>query len=161
MNKAKTIKLQGKDYAQVAERVRLFREACPNGLIETTPEFKKDNVVLFKTKVLKDKANLASGEATGHSIGTLKNDKSLERLETISVGRALAMLGYLASGEIASGDEMQEFLAYKTDQIKEAKTALLKCTTLEDLKKKYLSLGSLMSEPELLTIKNNLKTKLK
>jgi S-methylmethionine-dependent homocysteine/selenocysteine methylase len=161
MNKAKTINLKGKEYATVAERIRLFREACPNGLIETTPIFQPDGQILFTARVLKDKANPTSGEATGHSIGKGTADKVLERLETVSVGRALAMLGYLASGEIASGEEMESFYQYRTEKIEQAKLDLLACTTLQDLKRVFLSLGTLMSEPGLIKIKEELKLKLK
>jgi hypothetical protein len=157
--KAKTINLQGKEYAQVAERLRMFREDCPNGLIETTPTI-TENQAMFKAKVLKDKSNPNSAEAVAHSVGEMKGQKAFEKLETIAVGRALAMLGYLASGEVASSDEMEDFMEYKVQKIEEAKLALKECTTIDDLKKVFLGLGNLMTEPALVKLKDELKLKL-
>lgn len=137
--KLDTIKLQGKDYAQVSTRIKEFRELCPNGLIETTPTIQPDGItVIFKTRILKDKSNPESGEATGHSMGKSKDDKAFEKLETISIGRALAILGFMASGEVASFDEMEEFLSDKElkrlEKIEEIKQAVDAITDVETLR---------------------------
>lgn len=117
--KVNTIELQkGVNYAKVADRIKLFREDCPNGLIETTPTIQGD-MVMFKTRILKDKSKPESAEATGHAIGPHKGAKAFEKLESISVGRALALLGYMASGEIASSEEMEEFMEYIEDKKQE------------------------------------------
>ena len=138
MKKIKTIDLKGNSYAKVADRLKEFRQDCPNGKIETTPSIQEDGQVLFKAYILKDKADEFSAEATGHALGGNTNPKAFEKLETIAVGRALAMLGYASDGEIASGEEMEEFLQYQ-DQKKEAmitdyKKTIEKCKTLEELK---------------------------
>ncbi|MCV6900660.1 hypothetical protein OE165_26865, partial [Escherichia coli] len=65
MNRLSTITLSGKAYATVPIRIKAFREACPNGLIETTPSIMDDGRIMFKTRILKDKANPNSGEGTG------------------------------------------------------------------------------------------------
>lgn len=118
--KTATIKIGGGvDYAKVAERIKMFREDCPNGLIETTPNI-DGNMVMFKARIVKDKARLESAEATGHAIGDSKGTKAFEKLESIAVGRALALLGYMASGEIASSEEMEEFMEYVEDKKQEA-----------------------------------------
>lgn len=113
--KITTIDLKGKSYATVPVRIKEFRQDCPNGLIETKPTI-DNGQVMFIARILKDKANQNSGEATGHSIGKIGNDKSFEKLETIAIGRALAILGYMASGEIASSEEMEEFMSFKEKQ---------------------------------------------
>ena len=119
VKKAETIKVSGgADYAKVAERIKLFREDCPNGLIETTPTI-DGTMIMFKARVLKDKARPESAEATAHSIGENKGAKALEKIESISVGRALAMLGYLASGDIATSEEMEEYMEYQEDKKQE------------------------------------------
>jgi len=133
MKKAKTIKLKGKDYATVPERLRLFREDCPYGLIVTTPTI-TDKTVLFRVRVLKDKSNEHSAEATGHAFGEMKDDKAFEKLETVALGRALANLGYLASGEIASAEEMEEFYNSRTEK---AMRIISSINTLEELKAYY------------------------
>lgn len=132
MTKVKTISLQGKEYAQVKDRLKEFRENCPNGKIETSFQMQGEQVA-FKAYVLKDKSDSSSADATGHAIGPNKGLKAFEKLETIAVGRALALLGYSTDGEIASSDEMEEFLSYQeskreiyindlTERINEAKT---------------------------------------
>ena len=39
----------------------------------------------------------------------LGNQKAVEKCETVAVGRALAFAGYLATGEIATAEEMADF----------------------------------------------------
>jgi hypothetical protein len=139
--KIKTIDLKGKDYAQVSERIKEFRQDCPNGLIETKPEQQTDGSIIFSARILKDKANPNSGEGTGHSMGKIKDDKNFEKLETIAIGRALAILGYMASGEVASSEEMEEFLSEKENKrlarITELKAEVDKITKVEDLREFY------------------------
>ena len=97
--KTETMDLKGNDYAKVVERVKEFRKDNPNGLIETTPTI-DGNMIVFKARVVKDKAQESSAEATGHAYGENKGAKAFEKLETIATGRALAFLGYAADGEI-------------------------------------------------------------
>lgn len=160
MKKTATIKLQGKDYATVPARIKEFREDCPNGKIETSYEM-KDGQVVFTAHVIKDKSKADSAEANGHAIGQLKGDKAFEKLETISIGRALAILGYMASGEIASSEEMEEFMAYQVNVKQEAMAKLATASTLDELKTLWSSLGSLMADPDVIAKKDELKLTLK
>lgn len=120
MDKVKTISFGAvKDYAKVKDRLNEFRQANPNGLVETTPMPQPDGSLMFKARILKDKSNPASGEATGHAfsnIEKLTKEKGFEKLETIAVGRALALLGYASDGEIASSEEMEEFNEFQSNQ---------------------------------------------
>lgn len=114
--KVQTTKIGGgADYAKVADRIKLFREQNPNGLIETTPTI-TGTMIMFKARILKDKSDTNSGEASGHAMLENKGQKAFEKVESIAVGRALALLGYMASGEIASSEEMEEFNDYKEQQ---------------------------------------------
>lgn len=165
MKKTKTTKIGGgADYAKVSERIKEFRSDCPNGLIETTPTITENNII-FKCRILKDKSDPASAEAIGHSMGTLTGQKAFEKLESISVGRALAMLGYCADGEIATSEEMEEFNEYqkgkKEDEIIEALTKMSKCKTQAELKDVFSKLGTVMREPEVIAKKDELKATLK
>jgi len=141
MKKVETMKLQGKDYAKVAERIKAFREDCPNGLIETTPTIQGE-MIMFKARVLKDKARQDSAESTGHAIGENKGQKAFEKIESIAVGRSLAMLGYMASGEIASSEEMEEFQSYledkKQEELLEVQAQVSALKTIDELKEFYL-----------------------
>ena len=116
MSKVQTINLKGNEYATVPQRLKQFREDNPRASIETKPTFNPDGSVMFSTKIIADKAKTDSAEATGTSYGELKESKAFEKLETISVGRALALLGYLNNGQVATTEEMQEFEEYKQDQ---------------------------------------------
>ena len=165
MKKTATIDLKGKAYATVPARIKEFREACPNGLIETKPEMQADGHFIFTARILKDKANPASGEATGHAIGKLTGDKAFEKLETISVGRALALLGYMASGEIASSEEMDEFNSYQERKKEEAIIYAIEllngCTSLVELQEVWKTLGTTIKELEVIAKKDLLKATLK
>jgi hypothetical protein len=150
MKKTATIDLKGKAYAQVKDRIKEFRADNPNGDIVTTPTV-TDTSIVFKAYILKDKSNPASASATGHSMGKISEktiEKQFEKQETIAVGRALALLGYASDGEIASGEEMEEFLEYqeekKTEAIMEVTEAIGNCQSVDELKTLWASLSGEM-----------------
>ena len=111
-----TINLKGNDYATVPQRLKQFRQDNPRSIVETKPEFMPDGTVVFSARIVKDKADESSAEATGHSYGKLGESKAFEKLETIATGRALALLGYLNNGQVATTEEMEEFESYKAEQ---------------------------------------------
>ena len=131
MAKAKTIKIGGgADYAKVTERLKLFNEACSNGNIHT------EAIPLGDKMILKAVVSNGKGkETTGSAFGKVGGQKEYEKLETIAVGRALAFHGYLADGEIASSEEMEEFEDYKAEKIRILQQKVKKCETIEDLQK--------------------------
>ena len=105
--KAETITLGGNvEYAKVSTRLLNFhndhQEQCG---IQTECTF-KEGFVLFSASVTTSK-----GTFTGHSMDKISGrQKQFEKQETIAVGRALAFAGYLASGEIACAEEMQQLV---------------------------------------------------
>ncbi|MGH7238157.1 MAG: hypothetical protein ACREGF_06490 [Candidatus Saccharimonadales bacterium] len=115
MNKVATIDLKGKEYALVPERLKAFREANPRASVDTNPTI-QDGTVIFKAHIVMDKKNPDSPEATGHSYGKFGSDKAFEKLETVAVGRALALLGYLNNGQIATTEDMTGFEDYRQEQ---------------------------------------------
>lgn len=153
------------NHAKVNDRLKAFWEANPKGKIETTS--KKDATTIeFKTFILADKSDEYSREATGHALANLPlGEKDYEKLETISVGRALALLGYSASGEVASTEEMEDFLEYKENKKIEARIVALEklenCTSLVELQKTWQSLGTAIQDKEVIAKKDELKAKLK
>lgn len=142
--KIKTMQVSGNEYAKVKDRVKEFREENPHGLIETTPTI-GDGHIIFKARVLKDKGDEASAEATGHSMGKGDGQKVFEKQESIAVGRALALLGYGADGEIASAEEMEEFEEYKQQQfmevVEEASENIDACKSTDELKDVWVNLS--------------------
>ena len=145
------------DYAKVVDRLNEFRSDNPRGLVETHPEILEDTII-FKARILKDKADTNSAEATGHAVAKNNGgEKLFEKLETLAVGRALAMLGYAAGGEIASFEEMEDFNTWKDGKIEDAIIKMKETKTLEELKAFFMSLGSLMSDSRIIDAKDKQK----
>jgi hypothetical protein len=162
----KTVKIGGgADYAKVADRIKMFRQDCPNGSIKPIATLLPDGQVMFVTEVIKDLSNEHSGRGTGSAIGMNKGVKAFEKIESISVGRALAMLGYMADGEIATSEEMEEFEKYqkekKEETILSATEQLETAKSLAELQEIWKSLGTAIKEVEVIAKKDELKTKLK
>jgi hypothetical protein len=156
--KVKTMDISGKEYAKVADRMKQFREENPKGKVDTSFTQLPDGQMVLKAEITKEDGSVATGQA----MGKLGQAKAFEKLESIAVGRALAFLGYMASGEIASSEEMEEFFEYKNEKKAEAEVALKKCETIEELKSTFLGLGSgLMADQQIIAIKDTLKTQLK
>lgn len=108
--KLKTIKIRGKDYVMVHQRILAFNEQFPNGKITTKILQSLDNGgVLVQAKVYPD----ASDELrffVGHSASNPKKlvekENPIEVAETSAVGRALAMMGIGILDGIASAEEV-------------------------------------------------------
>lgn len=149
----------GASYALVPARLKQFREDNPRAKTETQPTLDGD-MIIFKAHILKDKSDPNSAEATGHSMGKNTGNKAFEKLETVALGRALAQLGYLNNGEIATTEEMEEFNAYKENQIDEAIVQLNATKTLDELKSVYLNLGNLLSNERVIKAKDARKAEL-
>ena len=153
----KEIKL---DYSKVVDRIAEFRKDNPRGLIETTPTINSD-MILFKAHILKDKSDTNSAEATGHALAKNRGtEKEFEKLETIAVGRALAMLGYSASGEVASFEEMEEFANYRDSKINEMIDQIISIQDINELRTYFMSLGSYMAESRIIEAKDKRKVEL-
>ncbi len=135
--KVDTVKLQNKDYATVSVRIKQFREDCIHGSITTEPKI-EGGMVTFKATIRKDQSDEFSPIATGHSYGDSADDKAFEKLETIAIGRALANLGYMASGVVASSEEMEDFVSQKEvkrlNKIQEMKDSIDKIKTIDELR---------------------------
>jgi hypothetical protein len=158
-----SIKFGDKDYALVPGRLKKFREANPRAGLDTVPTIHEDGSVTFKATIIQDRANEYSATATGnahYSASEIKKPKAFEKLETISLGRALANIGYLNDGQIATTEEMEEFEAYKNTKIDEAVEKLTRAESIEALKITFLGLGELMAKPEVVEAKDKRKVEL-
>jgi len=97
-------------YATVAERVRLFYAAHPLGRIETQLIERTEREIVFKALVFRGPNDPSPG-ATGWASECIGDSEinavaCLENTETSAVGRALANLGFTASRERASAEEI-------------------------------------------------------
>lgn len=116
-------------YVKVNERLAAFREKYPEGCI-VTERRSEDDGVAFVTSVYRNTeeaaklAGLGVSASTGHAY--LEFDqagtKSEEFTETVSLGRALANLGFSVEKSIASREEMENFYetsSYESDEEEE------------------------------------------
>jgi len=101
------VKIHGKDYKTVAERVTEFHNEHSDKNISIVTEIIqfKDDIVVMKAAV-----KIGDNVFTGHAIEDKTSSKIneynyIECAETSCIGRALASAGYLGS-EFASADEL-------------------------------------------------------
>lgn len=106
----KTIRLQGREYVQVAERLKYFRENYKEGRIETEISHLSDKVI-FTAKVFYGDKLIA----TGHGMKNTAKEFELEKCETRAIGRALAIAGIGLDAGIASYEEIMDFKGYQND----------------------------------------------
>lgn len=99
-------------YAPVAERIRLFYAAFPDGRIVSRLVSRTDRDVVFKAAVYrnsKQRRPAATGwAAEREGDGDINLVACLENTETSAIGRALANLGFTASRERPSAEEMMK-----------------------------------------------------
>lgn len=104
----KTVPIKGKDYVQVTERVKAFRELCPEGSITTEIVYFQDGEIVTKTTIAdEDGRVLGTGFAHEKEGSSYINSTSyVENCETSSVGRAMSWLNIGIDASIASADEV-------------------------------------------------------
>ena len=98
------------DYATVESRVRAFCSEHQNGQILTEMVKCEDDTgeVIFKAHAVVDGVIGGTGHASEIKGSTNINKTShVEVCETSAVGRALAMMGYMSKGQIASYEEIE------------------------------------------------------
>lgn len=131
----KTVDIKGKDYAQVNDRVKAFRELCPNGAITTDILDMADGVVTMKATVYDEEGNiLGTGLAQEKESSSFINKTSyIENCETSAVGRALGFAGIGVDGSMCSAEELVNAItnqSKKPDKITKVEQEVLRkmCT---------------------------------
>lgn len=104
----KTVPIKGKQYAEVNERIRVFRMLFPNGRISTEMVSNENAMCIFKATVTDGEGHILG---TGHAYeregkGMINATSYIENCETSAVGRALAMVGIGIGTAIASFEEV-------------------------------------------------------
>ncbi len=164
----KKIKIHGKDYVMVKDRIIFFNENYPNGCIQTKLIDRIDgtdypNIVIFEATVIPD-VDKPERFFTGHAeeeIGSSQINKTsaLENCETSAIGRALGCMGIGVEDSFASANEVQNAIHQqqnsfyvKTDNHLEMFDVLLKDSYFDgkrsDVKDKWKMINTL-SETEL------------
>lgn len=133
-----TINIKGKEYVEVNERVKYFRNTddFKGWAIETELLSNENGVCVFKAIVKDSEGNV---KATGHAYekedSTFINKTSyIENCETSAVGRALGMLGIGIDTSIASSDEVINAM---NNQDKVSKPETDKGIDFKELRLKY------------------------
>jgi hypothetical protein len=102
----------GPDYAPVADRIALFYERYPGGRIITHLTMHNEREIMFRASVYRD-ARTRWPAATGWAServgdGDINTVACLENTETSAIGRALANLGFTASKNRPSAEEIEK-----------------------------------------------------
>lgn len=108
MRKLPTVKIKGKDYVLVKDRVAAFREDHPDWTIDTDVIYIEDGMVVTKTKILDETGRLiATGLAYEREGSTnITATSFVEVAETSSAGRALGFCGYGIDDSLGSANEV-------------------------------------------------------
>ena len=109
----KTTAIQGKDYAEVNQRIKAFRMVYPTGAILTGMAKDESGVCVFTATCgyyTEDGTFIVLGTGTAYEKenSTFINKTSyIENCETSAVGRALGMCGFGIDTSVSSADEVQ------------------------------------------------------
>ena len=109
MDKLETVKVAGgADYAMVVTRIHSFVQQHANGQILTEIVKDEDGVVVFKAHAVIDGIIRGTGHAMEREGSSNINKTShYECAETSAIGRCLAMIGLMPSGQVASYEEIE------------------------------------------------------
>ena len=116
----KTTNIKGKEYAEVNQRIKVFRMLYPNGSIITDIVKLEDGMVVMRAQIVDNVAEsgaavvLATGTAYERERGAINSTSFIENCETSAVGRALGMLGIGIDTSVASADEVANAIAQQT-----------------------------------------------
>lgn len=109
----RTTNIQGKEYAEVNQRIKAFRMVYPDGFIQTHMESVQDGVCIMTAAIGYysgdgDAIVIATGTAYEKEGSSFINKTSyIENCETSAVGRALGMAGFGIDTSVASAEEVQ------------------------------------------------------
>tara|TARA_B100000902_G_C27313563_1_gene919891 strand:+ start:362 stop:889 length:528 start_codon:yes stop_codon:yes gene_type:complete len=124
MAQLKSVNIKGKQYVEVNERLRYFRETYPNFALTSEVLEKTENSILILASVVNEDGRVvATGMAEEEKGSTFINKTSyVENCETSAWGRALGNFGIGIDTSVASANEVNNAIA---NQTKEAKQVLM------------------------------------
>jgi hypothetical protein len=136
-----TIKIHGKEYKTVAERVNEIHDDLKEKSLSIETELVSwaDSVVVFKATV-----TTPQGVFTGHAYedegkGQINSTSALENCETSAIGRALSSAGY-AGTEFASANEVQNAI-HQQSETKQMTTKVIFEDRLKQAEIKFDEIG--------------------
>ena len=142
----RTVNIKGKEYVEVNERIKYFREKYPEWSIITEIQKLENGFCLIKASAIDEDDNVrATGHAYENENSTFINKTSyIENCETSAIGRCLGVLGIGIDTSVASAEEVQ------TAVINQPK---------DDTKEHIENIKSCSSRSELLTYWDSLEPK--
>ena len=133
----KTTNIRGKQYVEVNERIKFFRQEDEYKNWTISTEFTAMDSEMCVCKAVIADTNqrvIASGHAHEEkSSGHINKTSYVENCETSAIGRALAMMGIGIDTSIASANEVNDAIAkQETEPAKATKKSTAKKTTKKD-----------------------------
>lgn len=151
----RTIDVKGKEYAEVNQRIKAFRQVHPLGNIRTEIEKLEAGVVVMKAIITDNQGKtLGTGYAYEKEGSSFINKTSyIENCETSAVGRALGMCGYGIETSVCSYEELQNVI---NNQKKEAPAKEIELSGTKVNKNQIIMIQELYSEDQIQKMLKNL-----
>lgn len=119
----KTTNIKGKEYVEVNQRIKFFRENYDNGKILTDIISIENGVCIMKATIFINDDIVATGHAYEKEGSTFINKTSyIENCETSAVGRALGIFGIGVDTSVASSEEVQNAIKQQGQKKHDTKT---------------------------------------
>jgi hypothetical protein len=108
VNELKTVNIKGKEYVQVNERIKYFREHYgEEGRINTEILEHVNNAIIIKASIIVNDQVVATGMARERDgDGFINKTSYVENCETSAIGRALGNFGIGIDASVASYEEV-------------------------------------------------------
>ena len=137
------LNLKGKEYLQVMHRIQWFREEHPTGIIKTTMLAMNGEgtaeYAVFKAEIYIDTERGPLCVASGHKKETRGGfEDFIEKAESGSIGRALAMCGFgtqFAADDLDEGDRLADSPAPVVEKTVETNGAAVEATVSQIAKR--------------------------
>lgn len=153
------MKIHGKEYTPVNERVKIFRDKYSDWAIETNILLQDEQTITVQTAI-KDETGRVRSTGLAYETITPKGVNStshVENAETSAVGRALGFLGIGVDDAIASADEVQNAVnkppnqKEKSEENPNSKLLANIATILPDVAKRLSVALNIIEEPAAFT----------
>ena len=133
-----TTPIQGRDYAEVNQRIKAFRMVHPSGAIITDMVSNEGGVCVFRATIYDEEQRvIGTGTAYEKEASNFINKTSyIENCETSAVGRALGMCGFGIDTSVASAEEVQNAIINQDEKAEPERKATPK--QLEIIGKVYV-----------------------
>jgi len=143
MTKLRSVNIKGKEYVEVNERIRHFRENYKDASILTEMLSNEMGTCVFRAQIVVNNQIVAVGHAYEKEGSTFINKTSyIENCETSAIGRALGIFGIGIDNSVASAEEVGNAVTQQEVKLeplskekeKELKEGMIKAHQEGDLK---------------------------